>query len=169
MTGKLLLATMSFLGSSFVLEALPEKTTKTNEILIKSTNGKETIKLMTTGKEKTIEQLRGGTQVTTDFNKDASYILISQKMPVKSGEKLNLSYKITVAAGGMMSVGFLNTAGNGWYGEELVLKPGTHSGTLERVVPEGEKETTLVFRNYHLQNPGQTIFTIEKLQFNKVN
>jgi hypothetical protein len=72
-----------------------------------------------------------------------------------------------------MCFGWLNTGKDGWYvgqnasGEleaEVVFSTGNHAVSFDRIVPEGEKETELVLRNYHLGTPGQTTFTLKRIQ-----
>jgi hypothetical protein len=66
-------------------------------------------------------------------------------------------------------MGYLSTSGTCWYGDERIFEEGTHEGFYTRFVPEGEEKTSLVVRNYHLSNPGQSAFTIEYLDFQQEN
>jgi hypothetical protein len=136
-----------------------------NEVHIQSLDKASSIKFTRTGNEEEVLQSEIGTRVRTKPDNYAHYQLVSDTIQVKPGQAVKVSYKITVDPEGVMSIGFLNTARNGWYGDEIILKEGTHSGTLDRVVPDGDTETSIVFRNYHLDKVGQTTFTIEALQF----
>lgn len=128
------------------------------------------VNLTLTDKPDKVEEEGGNVRVTTDNNALATYQLISPRRSVIVGEKIKVPYEIVVEEGGKVSLGLLNTARNRWYGLEGLLfntetAPKTFKGVYERVVPEGETETSLVFRNYHLGAAGQSIFTILALGF----
>lgn len=116
----------------------------------------------------------GKITVTTDDNNWASYQLESKRFSVKPGERIRIFYDISVKEGGIMSLGLLSTSKTWWYPSqvneetaELILKTGRHQDIFERIVPMGETETSIVFRNYHLGTPGQTTFTIESIDIQK--
>jgi hypothetical protein len=108
----------------------------------------------------------GKYKVTTDYNTFATYQLESERLPVTPGELLRVPYEVTVEPGGQIALGLLNTKRDLWY-EEHVLGPGRHEGILETTVPFGETETSLVFRNYHLNAPGQSSFTIDYVHIDR--
>jgi hypothetical protein len=140
---------------------------KANSQPIETIIKKVKIDLNPTGLAQNIETQKDGTiKVITDHSASALYQLESDRIPVKAGQKIKVPYNITVEQGGVMSVGLLNANRDGWL-HEKILEAGSHNDFFEAIVPEGELEAYLVFRNYHLGTPGQTIFTINSLDIGK--
>ncbi len=111
------------------------------------------------------DQGNGAIKVKTKANQSADYQAESKRINVTPGHKIRVKYKLNVMKG-VISLGFLNTNRNGWYGNELLLKEGSHEGVYESEVPPGEKVTSLVLRDYHLpDNPGDSTFVVEDLEF----
>ncbi len=106
-----------------------------------------------------------GLHILTNTNKEANYQVQSDPIQVIPETKIRIQYNIHVENGGRISMGLLNTQQNGWYGDELILGPGDYNDVYERIVPLGEALTRLVFRNYHLGEPGQSKFTIKSIKF----
>jgi hypothetical protein len=122
-------------------------------------------KFTSTGNPVRATQSKSEWSVVTDNNANASYQLISQQIPVKPGNIVEVTYDITVSKG-KISLGLLNTKKVAWYEPELLLEEGKHKGSYKRVVPAGEKDTVLVVRNYHLKTPGQSTFSVNKVEYN---
>jgi hypothetical protein len=136
----------------------------------------EDVELECTGIPAHFERTSRGLEITTDNNNWASYQAMSQRFKVNQGDKIHVAYEIDVASEGIMSFGVLNTAGNGWYGDEnasgvyedeVVLRAGSYSDSFVRTVPTSEVDACLVLRNYHLEREGQTTFTLKKLQMRR--
>jgi hypothetical protein len=77
------------------------------------------------------------------------------------GDTIRIPYAVTVEPGGHIAMGLIDTKKGGFYGEQLILTSGRHTGLFERRVPDGEMETSLIFWNYHLNTPGQSTFTVD--------
>ncbi|MBY0291871.1 MAG: hypothetical protein K2W92_01090 [Alphaproteobacteria bacterium] len=104
--------------------------------------------------------------VRTDNKGLHKYQLESEKIPVKPGDRLKISYNITSSEDGIV-LGLLKTNRAGWLPDSRVdLKGGPQQGTIEVLVPEGESLPHFVVYNNQTNTPSTEV-TINSLTIEK--
>ncbi|MBY0293612.1 MAG: sel1 repeat family protein [Alphaproteobacteria bacterium] len=110
-----------------------------------------------------ITEESGVITVRTDNRGLHKYQLESERIPVKPGDRLKISYNITSSEDGIV-LGLLKTHRAGWLPDSQVdLRGGSQQGTFEVLVPEGESAPYFVFYN-NQKNARSTEVTIHSLR-----
>ncbi|MBY0293002.1 MAG: hypothetical protein K2W92_06935 [Alphaproteobacteria bacterium] len=104
-----------------------------------------------------ITEESGVITVRTDNRGLHKYQLESERIPVKPGDRLKVSYNITSSEDGII-LDLLSTHGNHWFsGSKVNLKEGPQQGTFEVGVPEGESVPRFVFYNNQTSTPSTEV------------
>jgi len=108
-------------------------------------------------------------EVYVDITKGSVWLLETDRLICRAGEKIRLSYDITIEDNGLIGMGWLNTKRNGKIGGiTTYVRPGNHKGIYDLLIPQDETEISLLLSNHVRQESPLSNFTIHSFALTKL-